>query len=338
MKFIFIFSFLIVSCSALQTIHGPSGEGLYTLETRKEGFNPEVVRHTSLGVGQIFDMLTKRYKKEEIAERRAQRCQSDESKLWHNEFCSQLNDKKCDEGCEITAFYPLCSGGRIGDVFVTAKHCIPDENAELIAKFQLANGKIENFKMHYHSLTRNKAPYDISIVYPANRAAFKKVPELKTSNQELTIGQPVFGIGFPYLNAFIRPNKKADYDYVNAGKRVVYGQVIEPNIKKWSYCGFSNDNEKAKPETWILEPSCQKIDYSKFKYDAREENNILLTNTDMIYGLSGSFLFNANGEVIGVGSTIKASKPGPYSTTAYAVYSKIENLATIISSANGKSD
>jgi hypothetical protein len=63
---------------------------------------------------------------------------------------------------------------------------------------------------------------------------------------------------------------------------------------------------------------------------ARAEHNPMLTDTDMIFGMSGSLLFSQEGKVLGVGSTVKTSYPGNYSVNAPAIYSKIENLKVLL--------
>lgn len=102
--------------------------------------------------------------------------------------------------------------------------------------------------------------------------------------------------------------------------RITYGRVYEPNEKKWSYCNYTNKINKSSPENWALKSNCIGIERKPWE---RIETNIILTSSDMIYGFSGAPLFNLEGEVLGVGSTVKIRYPGKY---APAIYSKSENL------------
>jgi len=70
----------------------------------------------------------------------------------------------------------------------------------------------------------------------------------------------------------------------------------------------------------------------KGSYEARVEKDVLLANTDMINGMSGSPLFDHDGQVIGIGSTILKDKlPLDYDPKINAVYIKAEHIQDVLS-------
>ena len=63
----------------------------------------------------------------------------------------------------------------------------------------------------------------------------------------------------------------------------------------------------------------------------REERDPFLVNTDMINGMSGGPLFNRNGKIIGIGSTVKKNGlPLDYDPRFPAIFSKAKYISTVI--------
>lgn len=309
-----------------------ASEGFYRLEVPHKGYNPAVIANVSRSVGFMFVKEKLKYTAEEIQDHRKVRCREPNAAFWMREYCSQINSKKCDAGCEFEEFNRWCSGAKIRDLFFTAKHCTKDiDSRPVIVKFIDANGSLIQIPMHPEpSISQHKLPYDISALVPDNKDSFSQIPNLQIYEGEIHPGRLVFGIGFPKISKGNRWIKRDDYDYVSTGMRVTYGQITEANVRKWAYCRYTNKISDVKPESWILESSCKNVDYSKFEHGEREERNILIADTDMIHGMSGSPLFTLDGEVVGFGSTIKTRFPGNY--LPYAIYSKAENISSILNS------
>lgn len=235
----------------------------------------------------------------------------------------------------FSTLFTQCSIGKVYDLLVTAKHCIaspPYISKDMDATFEIENKRIK-IKVQYHPKTIHYLPYDIVVLEPdpKDKDIFDKIPNVEISNSHPNNGDSVFAIGFPNVTANNRLNKNSIYyDYSEYQKRVTYGEVVDANLEQKSFCKYNNILSN-NPESWVLEDNCNYMDYTKLKrgVDAREEKNTILTNTDMIGGMSGSFLFTMDGKLIGIGSTIKSSKSGNYQENA-GIYSKASNILEIL--------
>ncbi len=68
-----------------------------------------------------------------------------------------------------------------------------------------------------------------------------------------------------------------------------------------------------------------------YSYKAREERNITIADSDMAQGMSGAPLFNINGELIGIASTVIVDAfPYNYKRSLGSVYSKSENILELL--------
>ena len=317
---------IFLSSCTTRPARAPADEGFYSFPKPRAGYSTATINRVRASVGQLFIEKKVKYTDKEVQARRKSRCGSVEANYWMESVCAQLNSEKCVEGCEIEDFFAACSGGKIGSNFVTAKHCLPEGPNRMMAKFVDADGSLLEIPLIHGS--RHSLPFDISILRPQSATAFARIPDLELAST-MENGESVFGIGFPFVDESIRPRKNIDYEYVSVGMRITFGKIVDSNPEGLAYCHFSNSIDKAKPKNWVLEKFCAKIDKSKFSYAVREERNILLADTDMIYGMSGSLLFSVDGKVLGVGSTVKTSTPGNYSADKPAVYSKAANLRLI---------
>jgi S1-C subfamily serine protease len=99
--------------------------------------------------------------------------------------------------------------------------------------------------------------------------------------------------------------------------RVTLGHVVRANPEGRSFCQFTNE-EVSDVERWKLEDSCK----SPPEAGRAREQDPFLADTDMTYGMSGSPLFNARGELIGIGSNVLSKTPANYEAGKYAVYDK----------------
>jgi hypothetical protein len=97
-----------------------------------------------------------------------------------------------------------------------------------------------------------------------------------------------------------------------------------------SFCAYTNDDgESIQPQTWKLERNCSKTDYKKISYEAREESDPFFTDTDMIWGMSGSLLFDTRGLLLGIGSNMLGTS-GDCDPKKQAVYVKSANLLRLL--------
>lgn len=295
------------------------------------GLTSSQIEKSTLTTGALVLFSKRTITKEKIAEKRKQNCGLPIASKWEAEYCSRINQASCDSGCEVESYRLNCSGVFVNDrdnhFFVTARHCIEsvDHSTHPIkARFiDAISGDIRDINLEPTDLTKHYLPNDISILRVPKDTPFQPhYAEILTT--ELPKGQSVYSLGFPYLG--YRKNRKADYELLSGGMRVTLGAVVEPNLEQRSYCGFSNENDIAKPESWTLDLECSNYDYSKHAYVGREERNPMLTDTDMTYGMSGSPLFDSKGQLVGIGSTILSADPIDYDSSIYAVYGKAANL------------
>jgi hypothetical protein len=254
-------------------------------------------------------------------------CKNDS--LWNQEICKQLKSPECLNGCHVE-FDSGCSGVTIvGGYFVTAGHCRHDreENGAVIwAKFLNERGELIRVEMQETAVTKHTLPYDLAVYRIVDSQFHQLGVPLRLDDPG--DHEPVFAIGFPYLQG--RKNYNGNYLFTYGSMRITFGEVTNANRARGSYCRFSNDVGAAPPEGWTIEQNCTGVDYSKFSYEAREERNPLLTDTDMIYGMSGSPLFDAQGKLLGIGTTILNSNPGDYDPAKNAVYVKSTSLAELL--------
>ena len=302
----------------------PAGEGFYPIAAT----SPSAVRTAAPSVGLLLTAESRKGDAKRTEERRKFMC-GEEGNFWNPEACAELNKSRCKRGCSAKALWPTCTVSKIGKAFVTARHCI-GANGRGLARFQIGKFKLD--VQVRDSRKTDKLPFDVAILEPEKSSidAADGVPDLKLADDAPKKGEKVFGIGFPYLTPRIRAHKADAYDFVGAGPRATFGAVTDANPRKLSYCHYSNDNEKSAPEAWTLEGDCKRSRAPKKKYRGREERNPLLASADMIYGMSGSPLFNVDGDVLAIGSNVKASDPGDYSPAAPAIYSKLENVRDLL--------
>ena len=112
--------------------------------------------------------------------------------------------------------------------------------------------------------------------------------------------------------------------------RITFGKVISANEGHQSICKFSNDVGNALPATWKFQPGCAGTDRDNLGYNAREESDLFLTDSDMTYGMSGSALFDQNGDLLGIGSSIMDRDPRDYDPTRNAIYVKSTNVSRLL--------
>ena len=301
-----------------------SNEGFFSLKN----IPPKTLRRFNLKRDQLkgpwetigaFSYTTKKsYTKKEAKAAKLRSCTLKEEAVWNKEFCEEIQSCLNVDKCEITRT-AHCAGVILKNgFFVTAKHCTGGkDDVPFHAKF-LRNGKIKKYKLDATKYSNHDLPHDISIFKIPNY----KGPTAKIAMYSNLDGEIVSGIGFPYV--LFRDPHFNKYTSPWGSKRLTLGHIVDSNPYRKSFCGFSNNVSEALPETWVLEPFCknklpQKVSET---LTLREERDPLLTNTDMIFGMSGSGLFNSKGHLVGIGTTILNSEPGNFSDKSPAVYVK----------------
>ena len=221
-----------------------------------------------------------------------------------------------------------CSGVLVeGGYFVTARHCLPDANRPTVTEVTIweKNGAKKHLAVSPTAFTNHIYPYDLS-VYRVTSYAGRPVAKLRHDDPK--DGETVFGIGFPWQGK--RSNHLESTPESWDTMRVTFGQVVNANRDHGSICKFSNDVGNALPETWKLQADCAGTNRDGLGYNAREEKDVFFTDTDMTYGMSGSALFDREGRLLGIGTTILSRNPGDYDPARHAVYVKSSNLAKLL--------
>ena len=315
-------------------------EGLYlpfALPTKRLlGISKKIIQKSQLLAGVYTYDFEGELTQKKAYDLLAKKCTFSHTNFWSSLDCNLV--KKCilsKDSCKVKYRRNGCSGVAIeGGYYLTARHCYKDKRKNQHAKFLSLDGKrTVEFKLIDIGYSDHKHPYDISIFkldgWPKNRPT----AEIKTG--QFRFGQTVFGIGFPYT--VHRKTRKTDYPWADGDMRVTTGTVTEPNNAKKTFCQYSNNIFEENPQTWRLTKACstarfvtkkaKEDDGTKYEYQVRWEKNIMLTNSDMINGLSGSPLFDSKGMLVGIGTTVmKGGPPLDYSPDANAVYSKAENI------------
>lgn len=207
-----------------------------------------------------------------------------------------------------------------GGYFVTARHVAEyarRKNLHAIIA-QDDNGQWHEVRIEETRFTSHSLPYDIAIYRIVGQ--FGGLPA-RLQTQTPAPSEAVYGIGFVW-----DPNVKETPDR----KRVALGSVANANIAGESFCEYTNEDDVTVIENWKLEAGCAGTDYSQFKYHAREERDPLLARSAMTFGMSGSPLFDKDGELIGIGSNVLSSTPLLYDPNKLAVYVKSANIAKLI--------
>jgi hypothetical protein len=324
--------FVVACVSARINDRLPAGEGFYKLDGTippSAQVDSQTVQRSSQSVGLLLSWYETTFTPDRIKVVRKKNCDPSLDLSNIADYCRQITSPACDNGCVVKYFWPECTVGKLGRFAVTAKHCVMTALQNPIVRFgDGAEGAAES-RVGPMKESIKRRPYDIALLEVLDPKSLAAIPDLRPQIG-YSAGDPVYAIGFPRMTAMVRPHKNEDYGYSIFQKRVAFGKIVDPNSQHLSYCYYSNDNEKAHPEAWILEQDCSKSTSPQPGYESRIEQNPMITSTDMIYGMSGSILFNASGDFIGVGSTVKVSNPSEYSEQAPAIYSKAENLTAIL--------
>jgi len=333
---LFVLATIFTSITALAFIEWNEGF-FYQNEIpikKRLGIESSVIDSAVMVSGAYSYTMTKNIRIDEIQIYKDRYCSDNRTKIWFEKMCTQLTNCYLSQGlCKID-YRGHCGGVVIDEnYFVTAKHCVDDEDQEIKARFLNEDKSgVVDFVLERIDVTNHDLPYDIAILKIHGWPKGRLVAEISSNIVQY---DPVIAIGFPDTGS--RTNRSAEYSWANNELRVSIGRITNANKEKKSFCNFSNDIDTAEPESWVLEANCSQIgpfmatNSAGRQYEAREERNVLLTNTDMIHGMSGSALFNKAGQLIGIGTTILKNKPPlNYSPNNNAVYLKAENIRKIL--------
>ena len=358
-------SLLLLQSCASQEYENPA---LKTIDEHNEGFYPlgevpaELLQRFDLTperltaslnyMGLLYYDMERDFKVKEIPQKR-RFCATPGAERYSPAYCQRVNSAECDEGCRFFVNSWACSGVRIGRYFVTARHCLPQKKVATNPSTRFFwDGKLSpRFKLRSTRYTQHRRPYDLSIFEIVGWERFRnrpvreddaateslmraRLPDLLLRQEPLQYRESVYGIGLPVLH--VREGKQGNLDYAlqPMQPRVTIGRVMNPNEPGRSFCAFTNSDGVADIESFELADSCRDPQVRKrlraLKYKYREEKDPVLTNTDMIWGMSGSPLFDMQGRLVGIGSNVLSNNPAKYDRNKYAVYVKARNLARLL--------
>jgi len=257
---------------------------------------------------------------------KALNCSTDLDRKINSKFCIQVELRHCHSMCQMYVPRRWCSGVRVNNSFVSAKHCEPPAGFKPSVVFLDLSDKISRLKVKF--VSSPSRVYDLSIFEFVEAPPTKSTLTVRASDPQ--IGEPVFGLGFPKLSVREGKTKQKDYLLSPANMRVTFGQVVEANLGSKSYCEYTNQDNVTDIEAWKLEQGCSTVDRSQLKFSAREEKDPFLTDSDMVWGMSGSPLFDQKGQLLGIGSNVLSNSPESYTLGKFAVYVKSKNLVGIL--------
>lgn len=353
MKRRFAFSVLVL----LFTLAGSSFafEGFYFPESLPTSYlsalrlNEKVIQNSSLAVGQIGstydypikDQATLERIKKWISERDPRQGR------WFDEYYSAIRQiSDCSQGCVAkNSVFLYCSAVIVKDpissdlLVATAKHCLwymdlqTEGQRTKPAIFKALNPKTKKIVKVVLEETfgsQHYLPFE-TIFYRIPKSSQTDFAFVEIASQPSINGDSVYTIGVPYLlNRTLVGSQVPPYDLKISDIKVSLGRTIFGNLRRASYCAFSNHINIANPKSWKAQSGCDFFDYSQIHYPARQEKNFMLTDTDMTYGISGAPLFNSAGQLIGIGNSILDTQAENYNPTSYGIYSKAENLRLLL--------
>ena len=294
------------------------------------GINQSIILGSMSAAGLIFVSETYKIDQKKRDQLRAFYCSPQESAPFFGALCGKLNSEACATECTFEEQSFRGTGVRVnGGFLVTARHVgEPLVTAkDAVVKFQEAGGAITEFRLQPTKFSMHTLPHDLSlyrIIDGHSKSSW--VPQIRTSPME--IGEPVFGVGFPVLMG--RETQNKFYSQNAKGLRVSLGRVTDPNLAGNSFCQFTNEDDVTDIEAWKLEKSCERTDYKALRYKARQEKDPFLTNSDMTFGMSGSPLFDKNGDLVGIGSNVLSNTAQNYDKKKNAVYIKSKWILSIL--------
>lgn len=254
-------------------------------------------------------------------------CNDPKARAMEGQLCSFLESKPCQTGTCTGKIWSGCSSGVFtGNYFVGPKHCVAGSDVKsLKAKVRIprAGVVVDEIALVTTAFTISKDPYDVAIFKIKKHKAFPKMPMA-----EPVQGETVFGLGYPFLRW---RTDTWPYEKTVGQLRVTIGKIVDANLQYKSFCRYTNEDDVVDLEAFALETDCSKVDYTSFKYQAREERAPILADTDMTFGMSGSPLFNAKGELLGIGSNVLSNAPGRrYDPSKSAVYVRSASVEALL--------
>lgn len=361
MKIIFILTtLLIASCASQNKAALPgvleSNEGFYAMNKIPDKFapyiSPNIIKNIKLSTGVSFaPKASEVLAKKDYLSAYQNSCLSG-FKKWNKKLCQRLDTckKQNSSSCSIGKHKKLiCSGALLElsgeQFFVTSYHCSkhPRIKKDMYVRFLKDHDSKETIDKRITPLQKDHSLYPFGLfVYKIHNW-----PRTRSLGQifkgELLKNEPVIHAGFPHPKP-ARTVFTQTYSTHPDGLRVSFGKIIAPNNKAYSFCLFTVNLGLTNHESWKFEKTCptrEELIKNK-KYTSvlntpfsfsfpREERDPFLANTDMINGMSGGPLFNQNGHIIGIGSTIlKNSPPLNYNSKYPASFSKAKYFESMV--------
>lgn len=272
------------------------------------------------------------------------KCKDGEYKKWNPQSCELSSCKTPSEGKDGQFIWPTCSGVLIEGYAVTAQHCNSKHQAWM---------KNPNARVFFTVLNHQQIPVAIPFISTVGTDHDKTVfsefsdvsvygidPNATDEEKELVLAQSVatyaegkdneavYTFAIPDLSRRTIFNRV--YEKSALAPVVSIGKVVDANTHKKSFCEFTN--YLINVNRWKLEDNCDSYDYSVYPENQwiRQERAPLLTNTDMTSGVSGAPLFNAQGELLGIGSLVLSDNFYEYYDDRSAVYSNSAAIKSLI--------
>lgn len=323
---------IVMLISSVVLTNEPSlfaAEGFYALDAIPSAvvsdyaLSPTTIARSAKFTGIFLSTRKMKLDAKRVAQMNGWFCSTDESRKVEGAFCEKISQKSCAKGCDITVQRAKCAGVRLGDFFAVSKHCVAEVAplTEPKALFIAPDGSENYFSLEVTPKTLGDEPYDLSVFKLKGLTGNAGGAGLKIAAP--SDGEIVFGIGVPFLG--YRANLESKGYPTTFGVRVTFGKVINPNSQVKSFCQYTNDDADD-IEQWVLEDRC-----SPSRTAGRGiEHDPFLTDTDMTYGMSGSPLFNAKGELIGIGSNVLSKTPENYTPGKFAIYDKAVHVQELI--------
>ncbi len=300
-------------------------DGFFPLQdgVDRSGLDLDIVETSAASTGQILQRREGELQKFHIDYYRQNFCGTEERRKWMLNFCETIEKTECDEGCPVAAYLPAGTGFVFDQKVITARHvsqALVDDEPILIRL--LIDDEVIDFDLQKTIASDHKLPYDIGVL---GFSKLENLPEgLLLRDGPIEKDEHVFSVGFPNLTEDMRDLSEKDYGEQFVAQRMTYGLVTEANPFAWSYCKFTNNITESDPMAWVLEEACFGDDKKSWE---RIEKNIFETTTDMIYGMSGSPVLDAEGKLLGIGTTVRTNMPG---SIAPAIHSKAENISEVL--------
>lgn len=257
----------------------------------------------------------------QLSEMERRYCANPTTRAWNAERCDALSNRSCFDGRCTYEHFGNCSGFFIdGRRFLTAAHCVhsfADDAARAAQTRVVTVGRdgSPDARLRVQRVVRIKRDFDHDWVAIDDPDTLDVAMLWVSPQRELPawpvatvpeVGAPVFMAGFP------RAERRSEGDRARAGYGLVFGapavsmgRVFDRNTQGRPLC-----NIDGRQEHWALHAPCPAGEVSvdgEHTWRGVILSHPFLSSYDSINGYSGGPVFDAEGRLIGVNSTIVGS-------------------------------